>query len=168
MRLRALELSDLDLLFALENDESLWACGTTRTPYSRVALKRYILQAAQSDLYAQRQLRLVAEIEDQGQGEAVALVDLFEFSPEHHRAEVGIVVLPQYRQQGYGAEALLLLEDYSRRHLSLHQLYAYVPTHNTASLRLFQRMSYAQQACLKDWAYHNGQYEEVQLLTHLL
>ena len=35
IRLRALEPEDLDLLYAWENDTSLWEFGSTLVPYSR-------------------------------------------------------------------------------------------------------------------------------------
>ena len=33
--LRALEPEDLDFLYEMENDESLWEVGSTNVPYSR-------------------------------------------------------------------------------------------------------------------------------------
>lgn len=164
MRLRALELSDLDLLFSLENDPSLWPSSSTRAPYSRVALKQHVLQATQHDIYALRQLRLVGEVEDRESWKAVALVDLIDFSPEHHRAEVGIVVLPAYRRQGCGIQALQLLADYARSALSLHQLYAYAPTLNVASQSLFAKAGYEEVAILKDWIYYGKTYHSVSFL----
>lgn len=168
MTLRALEPSDLHLLFSLENDASLWAHSSTRAPYSRVALKQYIARAAQHDLYALRQLRLVAETEVRGVKQAVALVDLIDFSPEHHRAEVGIVVLPEHRNRGYAYEALQLLADYCRTSLSLHQLYAYVPVDNTPSQALFLKAGYRTLTTLDDWLYYAGSYRAVTLLTFSL
>lgn len=164
MQLRALEPSDLNLLFALENDSDFWLSSSTRAPYSRVALKEHIALATRHDIYALRQLRLVAEKMIGERREAVGLVDLIDFSPEHHRAEVGIVVLPQYRRKGYGREILGSLEHYCRTILSLHQLYAYVPATNTASLALFAQSGYTTTAQLEDWLFYQGQY----WTTHLL
>ena len=42
IHLRALELEDLDYLYALENDESIWEVSNTTTPYSRFVLKQYL------------------------------------------------------------------------------------------------------------------------------
>ena len=33
IRLRAMEPEDLDLLYKIENDESLWSVSTTNVPY---------------------------------------------------------------------------------------------------------------------------------------
>ena len=38
IRLRAIEPEDLDLLYQIENDSSLWDVGTTNVPYSRYTL----------------------------------------------------------------------------------------------------------------------------------
>ena len=102
MILRAPEYSDLDLLFALENDPQQWITSNTRAPFSRAALKQFIVRSAQYDIFALRQQRFVIELGDEGKEVAIGFVDLTDFSPEHHRAEVGILLLPAYRGQGYG------------------------------------------------------------------
>ena len=44
--LRALEPEDLDFLYEMENDESLWEVGSTNVPYSRQMLLDYIATAS--------------------------------------------------------------------------------------------------------------------------
>ena len=100
MILRAPEYSDLDLFFALENDPQQWITSNTRAPFSRAALKQFIVRSAQYDIFALRQQRFVIELGDEGKEAAIGFVDLTDFSPEHHRAEVGILLLPAYREQG--------------------------------------------------------------------
>ena len=38
IRLRALELEDLDFLYQIENDDRLWELGVSNVPYSAEAL----------------------------------------------------------------------------------------------------------------------------------
>ena len=85
VRLRALEPEDLDFLYRIENDEALWDCGTTNVPYSRQVLREYIL-SARNDIYADGQVRLMAENEA---GEVVGIGDFVNFDPRHQRAEIG-------------------------------------------------------------------------------
>ena len=40
--LRALEPEDLDLIYRIENDESIWELSHTQTPYSRYLIKEYL------------------------------------------------------------------------------------------------------------------------------
>ena len=43
--LRAMEPEDLEELYAIENDRSIWDVGSTNVPYSRYALHEYIANA---------------------------------------------------------------------------------------------------------------------------
>ena len=56
--LRALEQTDLDFLYELENDTSIWEVSNTIAPYSRYILKKY-LENSHKDIFEVKQLRLV-------------------------------------------------------------------------------------------------------------
>ena len=56
--LRALEPSDIDFLYQLENEENLWEVSNTITPFSRFILEQY-LENSHRDIFDIRQLRLV-------------------------------------------------------------------------------------------------------------
>ena len=145
--LRALEPTDLDFLYALENDSSVWEVSNTVTPFSRFVLQKYLENAA-ADIYETRQLRLVMEAKN---GEAVGAIDLFDFEPLHLRAGVGISVLAGFRRNQYASEALNLLLDYSCNFLNLHQLYASIPEDNESSLQLFRKCGFTECGTKKDW-----------------
>lgn len=164
MKLRAIEPSDLDVLFAIENETSLWPYSEYTVPYSRDALQAYIFTCS-NDIYLDRQLRLVVEVERH----AVGLVDLCNFSPKHSRAEVSIALLPQYRDKGYGAQALQLLSEYTDSHIHMHQLYAHVSVDNSAAIQAFLKADYEKVAVLKDWIRTQGcSYSDVVVLCKRL
>ena len=102
IRLRAPEPEDLDVMMLFENDEDQWENGIATGPYSRYQLKQYIGQST-NDLYTDRQLRLMIELPQTG---VVGIVDLCSFDPRHNRAEVGVMVLEEYRHRGIASEAL--------------------------------------------------------------
>lgn len=147
INLRAVEPEDLDLMYLIENDTELWSCGGTTVPFSHYALKQFITEST-GDIFRDRQLRLVIDTAD---GTSVGFLDLQNCDPLHHRAEVGIVVVPEKQRQGVATEALSLLAKYASIHLGLHQLYAFVPEGNVASAALFRRCGYTETATLKDW-----------------
>ena len=134
-------------MYLIENDTELWRCGQATVPFSHYALKQYIAEST-NDFFHDRQLRLVIEKAD---GVSVGFVDLQNYSPQHHRAEVGIVVVPEQQRQGLATEALRLLAGYVSKHLGIHQLYALVPEGNAASTSLFQKCGYKKTAILQDW-----------------
>lgn len=147
LRLRAVEPEDLDLMYLIENDTTLWPLGEATVPFSHFALKQYIAESC-NDIFRDRQLRLVIETAD---GSSVGFVDLQHYEPMHQRAEVGIVVVPEQQRKGIATEALCLLAEYAASHLGIHQLCAIVPESNVASAALFQKCGYKQTATLQDW-----------------
>ena len=52
-----MEPEDLDTLYTLENDRTVWGVSATNVPYSRSVLIDYIT-SSKSDIYADRQVRL--------------------------------------------------------------------------------------------------------------
>ena len=40
--IRALEPNDLEFIYAIENDQSIWEVSNTHTPYSRFLVKQYL------------------------------------------------------------------------------------------------------------------------------
>ena len=164
VRLRALEPEDLDALYRIENDRQLWEVGATNVPYSRYVLHDYIATAS-SDIYADKQVRLVAESE---QGQLVGLADLVNFDPRHLRAEVGIVIAPACRCRGYGHAVLHHLSHYARRVLHLHQLYAVVASSNRQANKLFGDMGFRCTAHLSDWLCNGPSFKRATLWQLLL
>ena len=118
IHLRALEPEDLDFLYEMENDESLWEVGNTNVPYSRQVLLDYITTSS-ADIYADKQVRFIIENE---MHERVGIIDLMNFDPRHLRAEVGIVVKKDYQGQGFARLALARLLLYATNILHLHQI----------------------------------------------
>ena len=89
-------------------------------------------------------------------GRTLGMADLADYEPLHQRAAVGIAIRKDCRRQGYGAQALQLLCGYAFRHLHLHQLYAWIPQDNEASLALFARCGFTEKAWVKDWLQTGG------------
>lgn len=156
--IRALEPNDLEFVYAMENDQSIWNVSNTQTPYSRFLVKQY-LENAHQDIYEAKQLRL-AICQDQD-FPALGLIDLFEFDPKNNRAGVGIVIQgDENRNQRIGSEALELLIQYSFYHLNLHQLYANIGVENGASIALFTKFGFQKIGTKKDWTLVSGVYKD--------
>lgn len=156
--LRALEPEDLEFVYALENDLSVWEVSQTQTPYSKFLIHQY-LENAHQDIYQAKQLRLAICKNDTF--DAIGLIDLFDFDPKNHRAGIGIVIQEtKHRNQGYGSQALELLITYAFENLSLHQLFANIATANEASIKLFTTFGFQLVGVKKDWNFNNGFYTD--------
>lgn len=162
--LRALEPTDLDTLYRWENDTTLWAVSDTAAPYSREALWHY-LEGYTGDIYAQRQLRLMATLS--ADDTPVGTVDFLNFDPLNNRAELGLFIASDYRGQGLGRQALDLLTAYARDHIGLRQLYVFIALDNTVCLKLFEDYGYNRVGVLKSWVKRGTTYRDVALLQML-
>lgn len=164
IRLRAIEPEDLDLLYEWENDTQLWAHGASIAPFSRYAIKEYLINAAQ-DIYQLKQLRLMVELKTEKT--AIGTVDLYDFDPFHRRAGVGILIRKSHHRQGFALQTLSLLEEYAFGFLKMKQLYAFVPQQNTASTTLFQKAGYAASGTLSAWLSHENGFSDVVVLQRI-
>ena len=107
--LRALEPEDIQFLFTTENNTSFWEISSTQTPFSKFILEQYIANSYQ-DIYTAKQLRLI--IAKNTSEQAVGMIDLFDFNPQHQRAGIGILITSENQQKGFASEALSILIDY--------------------------------------------------------
>lgn len=155
--LRALEPSDVDLLYNWENNEKLWHLGNTVTPFSRFTLEQYILNSHQ-DIYTTKQLRLMIDKKESGQNETIGSIDLFDFDPSNKRAGIGILITDNERNKGYASEALELMINYCFNTLQLHQIYCNISADNLASLRLFKKHNFSSGGLKKEWIFVQGRW----------
>ncbi len=161
--LRSPEPEDLELMYAMENDTTLWSIGNATLPYSRYTLREYLEQSRQ-DLFTERQARFVITLAN---SEAAGMIDLADFDPLNSRAEVCIGLLGKHRGKGIATRALTLLCEYTFKKLHLNQLYAFVPEWNDESLKLFEKNGFRKSALLQQWQRTERGYNNVFLVQKL-
>jgi len=145
VHLRALESSDLDLLYKWENDDRVWFSSNNTRPISKQTLQFFIDSI--NDIYTDKQVRLVI----MHQSVPVGCVDLFDFEPLHQRAGVGIMIDQNHEGKGLASEALKELQNYAFNQLGLHQLYCNISQNNKRSIQLFERAGFTHTATRKEW-----------------
>lgn len=162
--LRALEPDDLDFIYKVENDTTLWHLSDTQTPYSRFLIKQY-LENAQQDIYEAKQLRLAICCTEHN---TIGLIDVFDFNVKNKRAGIGIIIQDaSQRSKGYGKEALEVLVNYCFETLHLHQVYANISENNSESLRLFEGNGFEKIGLKKDWSFDGHHYTNEYILQRI-
>ena len=140
IRLRAIEPWDVDKLLQWENDHRNWRVSGTMVPFSRELITQYVNSA--QDIYAVKQVRFIITILDDLT--PIGSVDLFDFSPKHQHAGVGILVEEEHRGKGYALEALNLIDEYALNVIGIRNLYCNILEDNKSSQRLFERAGYVE------------------------
>lgn len=159
IKLRALEPEDLEILYQWENETELWIHGNTLSPYSKLALREYINETQQYDIFHSKQLRMM--IGCKKDGATIGTVDLYDYDIRSGRAGIGILIDKAYRNKGFALKTLELMKYYAFDFLHLHQLYAYIGVSNLSSLKVFDNAGYNPIGILKDWIKFKEQYEDV-------
>ena len=189
MQLRAIEPEDLELLYSIENDISLWWIGAQTAPISRYHLREYIANN-ENDIYKDEQVRYIIEISqedflagkyggegseegrlmgEQGKGNiAVGIIDLFNFSPQHNRAEIGIAILKQFQGRGIAQKAIILLAEISKEIIHLNQIYAIVPEKHKTSLNMLEKTGFVYGGTLKKWLFNGEKYSDATIMQLFL
>jgi diamine N-acetyltransferase len=162
--LRAVEPSDVDLLYKWENDTSIWCLSNTITPLSKFTLEKYIVNA-HLDIYATKQLRLMIDLINHSENnKTIGCIDLFDFDPNNKRAGIGILINKKQRNKGYASEALELIIKYSFNTLKLHQLYCNISIDNDLSLKLFKKYDFQIIGVKKQWMQINNKWKDEYML----
>lgn len=152
--LRALEPTDVDFLYHIENNTNFWHLSNTLLPYSKEILKNYIFNAHE-DIYTAKQYRFVI---CNTLNKAVGLLDLFDFDPKNKKVGVGIIVIPSEQNKKIATHSLQLIINYCFNTLNTHQVYANILEDNHKSIRLFETLNFKKVGTKKDWTFHNGSY----------
>ena len=163
--LRAAEPEDLDLMYLVENDTALWEFGNTNVPYSRFALRQFIEQTS-NDINTDGQVRLVIALSSNRN--AIGFVDLQNYNLRYRRAEVGIVIMPEWQRQGIGEEVLGILAKYASKHLYIHQLFALVSVTNIAAQALFSKAGFNRTATLQHWLRNGEEWQDAMVYQKIL
>jgi len=143
--LRPLIHSDLQLLQKLENNKENWIFGSEEKEYTDKELLDYISKA-RTDITIAKQYRFVIEA-----NESIGLIDLFDYNAAS--AFIGIIISKDYRNQGFGKQALKLLTNYAFNVLNLSKLYCIIKEDNFASIRLFTACGFKLYTQKKEFQY---------------
>lgn len=165
INLRALEPSDLDMLYLWENDTELWRYGNNVAPFSRKLLADYI-ESYDSDIFKQKQMRFM--IETIANDTPVGMIDLYDFDAVNRRAGIGIMIDVAQQGRGYGREAVNMLCSYCYERLGIHQLYVTISVDNTPSINLFQICKFKTSGRLRSWLRRGETYVDAYIMQRLL
>jgi len=85
-----------------------------------------------------------------GETKLIGTICIWNIIKEHHRAEVGYVLHPQYHGKGIMQEALTEVLRYGFKEMNIHSFAAHVNPKNLASIKLLERNDFKKEAFLKE------------------
>jgi len=162
--LRALEPTDLELLYLWENEPEIWKISQTLTPYSKYTLKQFI-DSTQEDIFSAKQVRFMINLIHTKQ--TIGILDIFDLDFINSRAGIGILIDKNFRNQKLGTEAVSLAIEYIFNTLHLHQIYCNVLDNNDVSIKLFEKCGFIEIGTKKEWLKTQNGFLDVILLQRI-
>ena len=136
--LRNLKESDIDILYKVENDKTLWKFSNQKEGFTKKILKKYIKIASLENLFSANQKRFVIQSFD---FDVMGFIDLYDYNAEKRNAFIGIVILKKFRNKGIGSRSIILLEKFSKS-IGIKELNVKVDPINILSIKLFKKSGY--------------------------
>ncbi len=98
-----------------------------------------------------------------GNPKLIGVIGYWRTKPEHHRAEVGYMLMPEYWAQGYTYEALMAVLDYGFNTMNLHSIEADINPDNVASGNLLRKCGFQSEAYFRENFFWKDRYYDSEI-----
>ena len=88
----------------------------------------------------------------------IGLIGHYRIKPEHFRAEIGYMLLPEYHGKGIITEAIKETVKYGFEIMKLHSIEAVIDPENLASESVLQKSGFIKEAHFKENEYYEGRF----------
>lgn len=93
-----------------------------------------------------------------GNPKLIGIIGHYRIKPEHFRAEIGYMLLPEYQGKGIISEAIKTVVKYGFEVMQLHSIEAIIDPENFASEKVLQKNGFLKEAHLKENEFYEGRF----------
>ena len=102
-----------------------------------------------------------------GDDKMLGVIGHYRIKPEHYRAEVGYMILPEYHGKGITTEAVQCVVDYGFNTMQLHSIEGVIDPENEASQRVLQKCGFVKEAHFKENEFYDGKFIDAVVYSKL-
>ncbi|MFV5696262.1 GNAT family N-acetyltransferase [Flavobacterium sp. LB3P122] len=88
----------------------------------------------------------------------IGIIGHYRIKPEHFRAEIGYMLLPEFNGKGIMPEAVKEAVRYGFEVMQLHSIEAIIDPENFGSEKVLQKSGFVKEAHLKENEFYNGRF----------
>lgn len=88
----------------------------------------------------------------------IGIIGHYRIKPEHFRAEVGYMLLPEFNGKGIISEAVKEVVKYGFNEMKLHSIEANIDPENFGSANVLQKCGFVKEAHLKENEFYEGRF----------
>ncbi len=166
VRLRALEMEDLDIILKFFNTLDLRQYLNSQIPMSRQAERQWLERSTTMDPWRDGGMTLA--VEDKKTGEFLGTVSLFDISKQHKRAEFGIALHnPKNLGKGYGTDTTRVMLWIAFQILGLNSVYLITMDNNERAQRAYEKAGFKSAGMFRQGAYVKGAFHDFVIMDIL-
>ena len=88
----------------------------------------------------------------------IGVIGYYRIKPEHYRAEIGYMLLPEYHGKGIISEAVKETVNYGFQIMKLHSIEAIIDPDNHGSAKVLEKNGFVKEAHLKENEFFEGRF----------
>lgn len=88
----------------------------------------------------------------------IGVIGHYRIKPEHYRAEIGYMLLPEYHGKGIISEAVKEAVNYGFQVMKLHSIEAIIDPDNDGSAKVLEKNGFVKEAHLKENEFFEGRF----------
>ncbi|TFG96364.1 N-acetyltransferase [Candidatus Thorarchaeota archaeon] len=159
VKLRALEMEDLDIILKHFNNLELRQYLATAWPMSRNAERQWLERATTMNPWKDGEFILA--IEDKKTNEFLGSVSLFDISKQHQRAEFGIAIHnPDNLGKGYGTDTTKVMLWVAFHVLGLNTVFLLTLDSNKRAQRAYEKAGFKYAGIFRQGSYMLGKFHD--------
>ena len=162
--LRKLILTDAPQLFELRTGEETMKF-IDKDKIASVQVAQDMIQ--NMDFQIQNHAAVMWGISLPGSAAIIGTIGFWRIVKDHHRAEIGYMLKPEYWNKGYVSEAMNTVINYGFQKMKLHTIEANINPHNLASRRVLEKQGFQQEGFYRENYYFNGKYLDTAVFSLL-
>ena len=162
--LRKLILTDAPQLFELRTGEETMKF-IDKDKIASVQVAQDMIQ--NMDFQMQNHAAVMWGITLPGSAAIIGTIGFWRIVKDHHRAEIGYMLKPEYWNKGYVSEAMNTVINYGFQKMKLHTIEANINPHNLASRRVLEKQGFQQEGFYRENYYFNGKYLDTAVFSLL-
>ncbi len=164
LTLRRADATDIPQLYRLRSDEQIMKYIPRPVATSPDEIAEF-LRLTDEKIASNKMINWKISIK--GDPTLIGTIGFYYIKPEHYRAEIGYMLLPEFQGKGYVSEAIAAVVNYGFEAMGLHSIEALVDPENIASRAVLKKCGFVREAYFKENEFYNGKFLDTVVYSKL-
>lgn len=164
LTLRRADATDIPQLYRLRSDEQIMKYIPRPVATSPDEIAEF-LRLTDEKIGSNKMINWKISIK--GDPTLIGTIGFYYIKPEHYRAEIGYMLLPEFQGKGYVTEAIAAVVNYGFEAMGLHSIEALVDPENIASCAALEKCGFVREAYFKENEFYNGKFLDTVVYSKL-